>query len=276
MTQMSADRTDSDPTEGYLPGLIAGETQGLLGHFAGEPRVDDPLAGRVSGAPAFERFVRQRQAWLAERSARLEPLRVTRADGRSVCEALLHLRQEKQPIELPIAVVGLVNPDGRLHAVRVYHSLWPLYGRHRVREPLLGHNPSLRLAGVIAEYQEALRAGDVEAITATFEPDGYFREPAGGEYVYRGREAVRAFMAHLLASGGIRLEHCTATDDGVACAIEFNAVQFGKQRLTPQAGVAVYERGRSGRLSGARIYDDVNVEALAGLVFGSGSRDDGN
>ncbi len=78
-----------------------------------------------------------------------------------------------------------------------------------------------------------------------------------------GSEQLHEFMAHLLASGGIRLEHCTATDDGVACAIEFNAVQFGSQRLQPQAGVAVYQRGPSGRLHAARIYDDVNVEALA-------------
>ena len=71
-------------------------------------------------------------------------------------------------------------------------------------------------------------------------------------------------MTHLLSSGGIRLEHCTVTDDGVACALEFNAVQFGPHPLEPQAGVAVYERGPSGRLHAARIYDDVNVEALAG------------
>ena len=70
-------------------------------------------------------------------------------------------------------------------------------------------------------------------------------------------------MAYLLASGGIGLEHCTAIDDGVACAIEFNAVRFGPHDLEPQAGVAVYERGRTGRLHGARVYDDVNVEALA-------------
>jgi hypothetical protein len=59
------------------------------------------------------------------------------------------------------------------------------------------------------------------------------------------------------AGGGIVLEHCTVTDDGVRTALEFNAVRWGGVALPPQAGVAVYERGRTGRLAEARIYDDV-------------------
>ena len=46
-------------------------------------------------------------------------------------------------------------------------------------------------------------------------------------------------MTQILSAGGITLEHCTVTDDGVACALEFNAVAFGQKPLTPQAGVAV-------------------------------------
>ena len=55
----------------------------------------------------------------------------------------------------------------------------------------------------------------------------YFREPAGGSHIYRGKVQVTEFMAKILAPGGISLEHCTVTDDGVVCAIEFNAVAFG-------------------------------------------------
>jgi hypothetical protein len=70
-------------------------------------------------------------------------------------------------------------------------------------------------------------------------------------------------MSTILGGGGIRFEHCTVTDDGVVAAIEFNAVQFGAHHPQPQAGLAVYERGPSGLLHAARIYDDVNVEALS-------------
>jgi hypothetical protein len=49
----------------------------------------------------------------------------------------------------------------------------------------------------------------------------------------------------------------------VAAAIEFIAIRFGQRQIAPQAGLAVYERGPSGKLLAARIYDDVNVEVLA-------------
>ena len=82
---------------------------------------------------------------------------------------------------------------------------------------------------VVGEYQRALAAGDVEAILATFEPDGYLREPAGGAYVHRGDGgAARALRASFFSNGGgIPLEHCTVTDDGRACALEYNVVRLG-------------------------------------------------
>ncbi len=52
------------------------------------------------------------------------------------------------------------------------------------------------------------------------------------------------------------MEHCTLTDDGVLCAIEYNLVRWGVTDLPPQAGIAIYERGSSGLLAAARIYDD--------------------
>lgn len=253
----------TDPIETYLEHLQAGNTTAILAGFAGEPRVDDPLHGAVRNRESLERLVAEKQAWLAEHAARLEPVRTTRAGGRAVHEALVFLHLPKGETELPVAVVGDVADGDRVHALRVYHSLWPLYGAHRVRPPLLHADPTQRFTDVVAEYQRALDSGDIEAIVNAFEPDGYFREPAGGEWVYRGRERLREFMHHLLSSGGIGLEHCAITDDGVACALEFNAVRFGPHALEPQAGVAVYERGASGRLHAARIYDDVNVEALA-------------
>jgi hypothetical protein len=250
--------------EAYLPALLAGDRAALLSGFAGDPLIADPLDGRIVGTAALEQFVRAKHAWLVERAATLEPIRVTATAPRTVVEALLHLQHNGQPTELPIAVVGANAGEGQVTALRVYHSRWPLEGRHAVRPPLLTVDHRQHVTDIVKTYQAALAAGDLDAIVATFEPDGYFREPAGGEWIYRGHARLREFMAHLLASGGIGLEHCTVTDDGEACALEFNAVSFGTQPLTPQAGVAVYERGPSGLLHAARIYDDVNVEALAG------------
>lgn len=253
-----------EATQHYLPHILEGRGQELLDLFAGEPSVDDPRAGRVTGSDAFLRFAGEAQAWLTQRQAQLEQLCLTHTGPRTVAEWIVHLRIDEQPVPLPVAVVG-EHPDGfRLEQVRVYHSMWPLLGRHQVRRAILPPDETLALTDVVARYQGALASGDIDGIVGTFEPDGYFREPAGGEYVYRGTERLRAIMTLLLKAGGILLEHCTVTDDGIACAIEFNAVQFGAQRLVPQAGVAVYERGASGHLRAARVYDDVNVEALAG------------
>jgi hypothetical protein len=44
---------------------------------------------------------------------------------------------------------------------------------------------------------------------------------------------------------------------GHVCAIEYNVVSWGRTELPPEAGVAVYVRGESGKLAAARIYDDV-------------------
>jgi hypothetical protein len=253
-----------DPTSAYLPTLINGDLATLPTLFDADPAVDDPLGGRARGPLELEQFVLARRAWLAEHAARAEPLRLTRTTSRTVAENLLHLTlANARTVALPVAVVGDHAPGGRLAAVRVYHSLWPLLGHHVIRPPLLPHDPALRVTDIVLAYQRALAAGDVDAIVATFEPDGYFREPAGGSFIFAGLDELRRFMTNILSAGGIGLEHCAVTDDGVACAIEFNAVSFGPRPIEPQAGVAVYERGPSGKLRAARIYDDVNVEAYS-------------
>ena len=148
----------------------------------------------------------------------------------------------------------------------MYFSSWPLAGRHANRPPVLQPDPELRESDVVREYQRALSVGDVDAIVAAFEPDGYAREPAGGPYVHRGRAGLRSFYELLFSNdGGIPLEHCGLIDDGRACALEYNVVRWGKTELPPQAGMAVYVRGDSGKLAAARIYDDVNPPLGSGM-----------
>jgi hypothetical protein len=108
-------------------------------------------------------------------------------------------------------------------------------------------------------YQRALAAGDVEGVLEQLEPGAYAREPAGAPHLHRGTDALRRFYSALFSNGGgIALQHCHAVDDGVACALEYVVVAWGRTALPPQAGVAVYERGGSGLLRAARIYDDVD------------------
>jgi SnoaL-like domain len=132
-----------------------------------------------------------------------------------------------------------------------------LTGAHAIRPPLLQPVAGLHESDVVSEYQRALAAGDVEAAVATFEPDGYMLEPAGGEYIHRGPDELRALYRSFFANGGgIPLEHCAVTDDGRACALEYNVVAWGRTELPPEVGIAVYVRGDSGKLAIARVYDD--------------------
>jgi SnoaL-like domain len=249
----------------YFDGLLAGEPDALVHSFAGEPELHDPVRGRVKGARALEAFAARTRAWLIERNVSVEDVNRVVLAERGFEEVVLHLDGETGRVELPFAVVADHAADGPLDELRIYYGSRPLTGRHASRPCLLQPDPGLRAPDVVGEYQRALAAGDADAIVATFEPDGYAREPAGGEYVHRGGEELRAFYAGMFANGGgTPLEHCALVDDGRACALEYNVVRWGGTPLPPQAGLAVYVRGQSGRLAAARVYDDVDPLGFAG------------
>jgi hypothetical protein len=242
----------------YYEGIMANQPEALVRSFAGQPRVNDPRVGYVEGARELRAFVNGTADWLRERDAVVENVALTRTQSRTVEEVVLHLLSDDGVrVELPVAIVSNRNPDRTLKTLRVYHSMWPLTGRHTVRPPLLPEDPSLHVEGAPGDYQRALAEGDLEGIVRIFEPDGYAREPSGGAYVHRDAEGLQKLYTHMFANGGgIGLEHCTLTDDGVRCAIEYNLVAWGVTDLPPQAGIAIYERGSSGLLAAARIYDD--------------------
>lgn len=129
-------------------------------------------------------------------------------------------------------------------------------------------------------FHADLLTGDHDRLARLFAGEPDVDDPLHGRV--RGREAFARYADELrrwlgerdavvepvatIASGARSVEevvHCTATDDGTACAIEYNAVRWGTAELPPQAGVAVYVRGASGRLAAARIYDDVEPPAAS-------------
>jgi hypothetical protein len=178
--------------------------------------------------------------------------------GRAVVELLAHLAHDMGEVAWPVAVVA-ESPDDRSVVFRTYCSQWPLDGRRHVRPPILGPGHA-HPGDVVGRYHDALDAGDADAIVNTFAPDGYFRESIGPHNAHRGTAELRSFFTtSFRAGGGIGLQHCTMTDDGVRCALEFNCVRWGSHHLPPQAGIGVYERGPDGLLAAARIYDDVEA-----------------
>jgi len=243
----------------FFDGLRTGEIGALVESFAGVPQVHHPVRGRIMGVAAFERFAVELSGWMAEHDATTEQVGFTITPGRGVEEHVLRADGDVGRVELPMAIASDHDPSGRITEQRVYFSSRPLSGRHAVRPPLLQPDELTDAADVVGDYGRALAAGDAEAAVAAFEPDGYLREPAGEARTHRGTAALRARHEQLFANGGgIAFERCATTDDGVACALEYNVVAWGRTALAPQAGLAVHVRGDHGRLAAVRVYDDVD------------------
>jgi limonene-1,2-epoxide hydrolase len=256
----------ADPVRQYFSALNSGDFRTLETVWPGEVVVYDPRAGEVRGHRQLRQFVRRSQSWLAERHARTETMAATIAAGRAVVELVAYLAIDGRHVAWPVAVVA-ETPDDRSVVFRTYGSLLPIDGRRNVRPAILEPRPALppsdavpapvRDGDVVGRYQAAVEAGDVEAAVRAFEPDGYFREPTGTLAVHRGAAELRSFFAARFSAGGIGLQRCTQTDDGVRCAVEYNCVRWGTRDLPPQPGLGVYERAPDGLLSAARTYDDI-------------------
>ncbi len=83
--------------------------------------------------------------------------------------------------------------------------------------------------------------------------------PIGLDHTHRGTAELRSYFRECFSAGGIDIEPCVLTDDGVRCALEYNCVRWGGHSLPSQAGIAVYERGGEGLLAAVRVYDDVEA-----------------
>jgi hypothetical protein len=243
----------------YFDGLMTGEIDALIGSFAGEPLLHHPVRGRVQGVAAFRKFAADTRTWLADHHVRVEDINFIITPQGGVEELVLHLEGNGGRIALPYALAADRDEDARIIELRLYFSSWPLTGTHAIRPPLLQPDPGLREPDVVGEYQRALASGDVDAVVAAFEPDGCMREPAGAAYLHCGLDELRALYKSFFSNGGgIPLERCAIADDGRSCALEYNVVAWGATELPPQAGIAVYGRGDSGKLAFVRVYDDAD------------------
>jgi SnoaL-like domain len=252
------DRLESVP---YFDGFPMGEPDALVGSFVGEPMLFDPLRGRVKGEAAFRGFAARMSDWLARRNAEVEDVERVILGGRGGFEeVVVHFDGDAGRVSVPVAIRTDRRTDGRIEELRVYHDNRAMTGGHAGRQPLLQPRADPRSSDIATEHQRALAAGDVDAVVAAFEPDGYAREPGGARHA--GRDALRAHYERMFShGGGIEQEHCSILGDERICALEYNVVRWGRTELLPQAGVAVYARGPSGKLAAVRAYDDVEPPA---------------
>jgi hypothetical protein len=236
--------------------LKVGDTAALRSMFKGEPRVDTPLWGPVP-PEEFDGFVEDRRHWFVERDATTRVVNSIVNPERIVIEFLMDLDHDGQKIELPVALSADVNGN-RATAIRVYHSTYPLSGKHAIRKPLLEPQSDLPEPEVMKQYLKGLADADTDLVLSLFTPDGYIREPSGDAYRHQGPEGLRGFYEPAFKDGGIPLKHCAVTFDGKTFAVEFTVDRWGQTQFDTQGGMAVYELTDDGRkIAGARIYDDV-------------------
>jgi hypothetical protein len=241
------------------PRLIDGDI-GVLAAFADKAKIDAPLSGHQQPPE----FVAETRAWLSAHNARVEDGHTVVTPERVIHEFVLCVNVDGGDKELPTMLVADIDAEDRIRDLRIYHSTWPLTGAHAVRSPLMQYSLTTRPPEPVGAYHDALGAGDAAAADAVFEADGVVREPAGSAYAHSGADR-RAWYETVLSDGSLPLRLGTITDDGTTVVYEYEVERWGSTRIQPQAGAAAYERGASGKLVAARIYDDVDPPAALGF-----------
>jgi hypothetical protein len=169
----------------------------------------------------------------------------TVAGDRAVVELLAHLAKDGRELAWPVAVVA-ESPDDRSVVFRSYFSGLVVGGQRHLRPPIL-KAAAVHPGDVVGRYQAALAAGDAEAVVRTFTPDGYYREPIGPPFAHRGASELRSFFSRCFsAGGGLGLQHCAVTDDGVRCALEYNCVRWGHHDVRRRRGSGSTSAARTG------------------------------
>jgi hypothetical protein len=246
----------TDPVAQYVHALEAGTSRELEAAWAGRVIVYDPRAGEVSGHRQLRRFVESNADWLAGQRARIETVATTTLPGRAVVELVAHLNGDGAAQAWPVAVVA-ESVDDLSVVFRTYCSQQPVDGRRHLRSPILEPGPGLP-DDVVGRYHAALGAGDVTGVVGVFAADGYYREPIGAHDVHRGPDELWSYFTRSFSGGGgVGLTPCVVTDNGTRCAVEYNCVRWGGHQLSPQAGIAVFDRTTDGLLAAVRVYDDI-------------------
>lgn len=248
-------------SEVYLPALVSAQAEQLVHRLGGRATVDDPILGRAGGMPELASYLHKAAAWFTDRSATFETQGFTTGSDRDVTEGLLTLTADGRRVALPIAVVAERRPEREVE-IRLYYSAKRLQADSRNRAPLVPRQDELPVPPPVAAHLEALARGDTDTVLASFENGATVREPTGATHAKDGDGgAMRAFYDRLFVRGsgggrGLSMITGSRADDGRTCALEYTVTRMHGTDVTPQPGLAVYERGESGLLRSVRLYHD--------------------
>ncbi len=245
--------------------------------FGNAPCVVDTPYGRFEGIADIRGFA---EGWLRTfnaESASVQPVVQTRANGRSITEAVINFVVDGEINEVPMFIVGELRTADKLDEVRLYCHFTYVPGLTAYRRPMFtpAHlemgDPAL-LSGAMREYYEALHhvpGTDVDRMMGVVADGCIFGgyEPIKDVcYKKCSREELRDIFQHMSSyiprCVGMRYE--TITDDNVTAIIEWVHIvsEDGQKELSRVAlsGISAYERGENGRLCAIRISDYAGYE----------------
>jgi hypothetical protein len=221
------------------------------------PRAARPRT-RAHRGRAGEAFVTEMNAWLAQRNASVEDVHYVITEPCGFEEVVLHLQGETGRVDLPAAILadhkaggstscGSTQAAGRSQAaLRTAHPC--CHPTRRYGCPMCGR-VSARALGRRRRYGRGeLRTGRLRS-----------RARGWPVHPHRPRRPARLLRAFVLerrrhSPGALR----TRRRLGARARWSTTSCAGTRTDLPPQAGVAVYVRGKSGKLAAARIYDDAD------------------
>lgn len=242
--------------------FLSGAVEKVAELFAGGPNLDTPKFGVVDRYPALQRCVQIEQEFLTSRNAVPKVINQIDTPERSVVEFAVALDVLDNP--LPVAVFGNCAGDG-FGALRTYHNT-SVYNGHFTARPQLLAVATPPVPPVIRDYFQAVyQAPSVERVMSVYAEDQVMVAPSGAWR--QGKDEIRPVYERFLKDGRIALHHCTETDNGASCAIEWACDQWGRRYPALESGCAIYDYAGE-KLFAARIYDDLKppfrTEASAG------------
>lgn len=212
--------------------------ENLQRDLLGQTVINDPFSGDISAAA----FKDGSMLWPGDNWARVEHFHTTKADGRRVVEVRCFKTADSDDF-LPISYVfDPAAPAGPTAYVYSDHHL--VEDRARILDPVPGLHPWRDEDDVLFSYFQVLGQNKIDDILAHFADDGYFMHSNGG--VHLGYDALRADFEKMLVDGGIRIDYCRLTDDGVTCVVE-------AYMPSGRPAIAIYERDGA-VLKAVRIY----------------------
>lgn len=230
----------------YIPALVAGALDALSHRLGNRATIDDPIYGRATTLPSLEPLVTQIARYFSEIRASYRHTYSTTGVDRDAAEGVLDVTVDGKTRLLPVVVMAERRKLREIE-LRVYYAN-DGHTPRKTRSPFVTENQTDPLPPLVAGIVDALRAGSVDQMLASFEETAKVVDSDGNTHEKRDG-AMEKFFAEL---GKVEILTGPVADDGRACCLETTMTR-GTRSF---AGLFCFERGDSGLVRELRLYWD--------------------